>query len=281
MQASKIPFEERVPHVLKIISEAEKPIMHGEIHAKLIAETKIKVSKHTLNKCLNYLEFTGQIKKTEIKGRGNPCIYSANDVPFSRKFSDGIEYHNWFFRQCIQAGNTDRFEKMHYFEISEKIQFLLDALIEELYIYSTAEKRKDASSRYKLFLESQFLPALLKLKELVRPPLTMSEETRGLLSEIFRSGTFEKLVKTSHPLFRKEMGAFLGRESTSRESESTGPIENLVLRPETLELIENVKELKRLLPRTFDPKTYCDDMSKASDELQKVVGRCSKKRNEN
>ena len=78
MVNQKISFIDRIPDVLKIIEESDTPIRYTEIHEKLKNKTCVKISKHTLNKCLNHLIFSSHIDKKVVKARGHPVYYSIS-----------------------------------------------------------------------------------------------------------------------------------------------------------------------------------------------------------
>jgi hypothetical protein len=196
MTVPKIPFEERVPLVLKIINEAKKPIMYGEIHAKLITETGVKISKHTLNKCLSYMEFDNQITKTKVKGKaGNPVLYSIPELLHPcDTFSGDIAAFSQLYEQSKTENDTDFMESTHHIDITQKIQYLLRKLIEELHLYSTTKQRHEAGNRYDMFLRAQILPSLRVLKNLVKSPI-MSDYTYKMLLKAFNNGPRDIMEK--------------------------------------------------------------------------------------
>lgn len=200
MSESKLPFEERIPIVLKIINEAKEPIGYTELHEKVKAATGIKISKHTLNKCLDYLLFNRQIEKNEIKGRGNPVKYSINHDSFVSKPNERIEAYAHVFERLLDDNSPFGTEANQYRIIADEISLLTTRLIMRLFIYSIRTDRRHAFDDYKSAIKTELVPYMLQISKLVKPPLTMSSETFSLLKIIFHENVANFCKKQNHSL---------------------------------------------------------------------------------
>lgn len=168
--------------MLEIIANNE-PINYTDLHSKLIEETKIKISKHTLNKCINYLLFMQQIIKEHGKGQGNPVYFKMNEYPY--KFVIDLKLRRKSLLDKFNRGDKKSFEHAQFVGLDIFIGQLNQSLIKAMAKYSKSNKINAANDKYKEYLETQFFPSLIKILELVKPPLEMSEETFIKLINVF------------------------------------------------------------------------------------------------
>lgn len=242
MSASKLSFEERVPIVLKIIKEAKEPIGYTELHEKIKSETGVKISKHTLNKCLDFLLFNRQIEKIETKGRGNPIKYSVNHDVFVSKPHERIEAYAYILEHLIDKVDNDSpfgAEAIHYRIIANEMSLLTARLTVRLYQYSKRKDRSQAVEEYKSAIETELVPYMLKMRDLVRPPLTMSTETVALLLTIFCDNVnifCEKLPHSLQNITEDEAQYLLSLGHSIEMNESPKYIYQKTEVPETLDV---------------------------------------------
>lgn len=176
-------YIERCKDIMEILESQSVPIKNTDLQKQLRQETKIKVSPSTLSKCLKRLVFTGWVNRIETKGRGNPVYYEANKAHDVHR-SDLLIKHDRNLlmipenlNDCGQFG----FNFRHFGIICIHLSPLINTLIDELYTFSNSKKRRDANEIYRMYLETQLLPSLIDLLEIVKPPLKMSEETHAAL----------------------------------------------------------------------------------------------------
>ncbi|WP_292390447.1 hypothetical protein [Methanosarcina sp. UBA5] len=165
MPATKISYKSRIPTVLKIIKEAKQPIGYTELHKRLIKETGIKLSKHTLNKCLKQLCIENKINRTDEEGVGNPTKYSMNIESNSIPHEHITEDNHWRI-------------------LGDEISGIICQLIWMLYEYAQRNDGKELQD-FKDRIEIALVPRLLETHKLVKDPVIMSEKTTETLDELF------------------------------------------------------------------------------------------------
>jgi hypothetical protein len=185
MVNQKISFIDRIPDVLKIIEESDTPIRYTEIHEKLKNKTCVKISKHTLNKCLNHLIFSSHIDKKVVKARGHPVYYSIN--PSAYNFDFDVSSRRDHLLELLQNESLVEYDKHQCTAIDMHLSLLIMNLINQLSTYSKNNKRNEALEDYKLYLDSHLLPSLLKMTELVKPPLVITDDTHSKLHNMYNS----------------------------------------------------------------------------------------------
>ena len=176
----KIHFEERTYDVLKIIREVGE-VGFNELFEKLTKGTN-RISKTTLDKCLNYLVRSQQVKRREEIGQGNPVKYSFNNDLYLFKHLERIEANAFKNKGMLDDKSPLGAEKANmWVDIENEIAIINVALIHALWYYSIRPDRGKAYNEYSEAITEFIVPYLLKLHELVKPPLKMSDETLEIL----------------------------------------------------------------------------------------------------
>ncbi len=242
----KLSFKERCPLIIGILHSAPEPLGFNEIHAGVKRKAGVTISYSTLKKCLEYLTISGQINKTVLRAPGSPTRYSINDASFLSKFDDEIQYIAWLYNKPEMSGKIDSVQALY---VSDKIRFLLEKLINELYEYSNCKKSNEASTKYKTFLDAALIPCLFELRNLVKPGLVMSDETRAQLLDVFVNSYFRNMLDAT----KKRQAASISQGALK---EGAPEKVELKLKPETLALFEEAKELSKHLPRSFDRRAF-------------------------
>lgn len=197
MPATKISYKNRIPTVIKIIEEAKEPIEYTELHSRLIKETGVKLSKHTLNKCLEQLYTESRIKKSKEKGVGGPVKYSMNIVIPTEHIT---EDHQWKI-------------------LDNEISGILYEFILAFYAYSFINNRKEFED-CKDRIEITRVPRIFEIQKLVKRPVIISKKpTETLSKELYKSfrgfrnkvfHMYNKITKEEYEkichLIREELG---------------------------------------------------------------------------
>lgn len=200
MVKNKIPFEKRITTVLNIIRENKEPIGYTELYGKVKAETKVKISKHTLNKCLDHLLFTRQIEKIKNRGKGNPVKFSINQESFATKPFERIKGFAYILEHLLENDSPFGTEAIHYRIIASEISLLVTRMIFHL---SEASKQNDcdkAFDSYKLALDTELYPYMLEIGKLAQSPIKMSPLTVSLLEKIFYENVYLFCMQQNNPL---------------------------------------------------------------------------------
>lgn len=200
MTNTKIPFEERVPVVLKLIREAKEPISRKELYNKLKEETGVKISKTTFEKCLNYLLSTCDITKTEEKGPGSPVKFSINYDYFIYKTKERIAVSSYLLNYFSEDSSPYGTEANLWSKLSDEISDIVMSLVLALSNYSQRNDRKKAINEYYNTIETELVPHILELHKLVRPPVRMTSFTSYILFKLFYEDIVNEAKKPLHPL---------------------------------------------------------------------------------
>jgi hypothetical protein len=188
---ANVPFKERVPTVLKIIEEAEEPIQYKELLEKLRDKTGVKISEHTLIKCLDQLLVMQNIAKIKEKGRGNPVKYYMKKTKFTQQPLARLKVNSLLLKQFADDdspfGTEANLWSVITFELSQVVAFLIDALYAYSKLSNSGNKdaRQNAYLQYKGRIETVLVPFMEAMHELVKRPVEMSIATELILFNLF------------------------------------------------------------------------------------------------
>lgn len=199
MKKTRATFEERVPIVLNLIREAEKPIGFTELYNKLREKTGEKISKTTFNKCLDYLLSTCDINKTYEKGRGGPVKYSVNHDYFIYKTAERIEVSSYLLKYFSEDSSPYGTEANLWSVLSEEISDIVMSLVLALSHYSQGKNKLKAINDYHNTIEAEIVPHLLELPKLVNTPIKMTSFTVYILFKLFHENIVDSAKKPPHP----------------------------------------------------------------------------------
>jgi len=199
MKKTRATFEERVPVVLNLIREAEKPIGFTELYNRLREKTGEKISKTTFNKCLDYLSSTCDINKTYEKGRGGPVKYSVNQDYFIYKTAERIDVSSYLLKYFSENSSPYGTEANLWSVLSEEISDIVISLVLALSHYSQGKNKLKAINDYNNTIEAEIVPHLLKLPQLVNSPIKMTSFTVYILFKLFHENIVDSAKKPHHP----------------------------------------------------------------------------------
>ena len=113
--------------------------------------------------------------------------YSLSETPDIFKFDNFLESTLKLYNQeqFLSDKGAYGFEAVHHVHLENITLMLNQTLITALYEYSNSTDTKKAAERYNAFLQTQFLPCLLKLRLLAKPDMVMSKETYNIIMELY------------------------------------------------------------------------------------------------
>jgi hypothetical protein len=200
MTKTRVTFEKRVPAVLKIIREAEKPMGNTELYNRLKEETGVKISKTTFNKCLKYLLSTSEIVRTEEKGQGNPVTYSLNINYYIYKTEERVGFYARLLEHFADNYSPYGTEANLWSVLAREISGISVSLISALMYYSRRSDRYTAYEDYRKTIETEILPHMLAIHKLVKPPIQMHRPTVDILFTLFNESILSSMNKPLNPL---------------------------------------------------------------------------------
>jgi len=182
----KSSYKAQIPNIFEIIKECGT-IQYSQLYAKMKEKTGLKMSKHTLNKGLDYLLFSGRIIRETRSGKKNKEVYFSINESVYNNFEKLINNQCQTLSEMKITGDVkyDRFQKTY---IDMSLGDLTRSLIHAIARHSQNPKIVNADDELEKYLLTCFVPGILHVAKLASGQLEMSQETASDLLNMYDFG---------------------------------------------------------------------------------------------